>query len=308
MEFPPTPEPHTIEFELTNKCNARCVFCPHSKMTRPKGLMDLRQFCKALDDIDRHRSSWWLNQAAGRNVFPRIVFAGLGEPLLHPQTEAFIAACSEKGYSTRLVTNGLLLSREKVVALASAGLSDLAISLHTLDPVSYQDLVGLPLSRVLPAIEASLDALSSTSTEVELWRVLPPPDMTTPTDDEMRFAELLKKYPRVRMLGPSQPWERDGTVLNSLHGPVNDYPEAGIPCALAYFTSTITWEGDVTLCCVDLHRRTIPLGNLFADGILSVMERRTSNCRSDRPEICRFCRKWRDRQYDEAYDNFIAIK
>ncbi len=29
MDYPPSPEPHTVEIELTNHCSARCSFCPH---------------------------------------------------------------------------------------------------------------------------------------------------------------------------------------------------------------------------------------------------------------------------------------
>lgn len=302
LEFPPSPEPHTIEVELTNRCNARCAFCPHPQMERAKGLMDLGRFTAFLDDLDTARAGWWLNRRAGALRFPRITFAGLGEPLLHPDAEAFVAACTARNFATLLVSNAIALDGERARGLAAAGLGTLAISLHTLDANVYRALVGPHLRKVLPRVEQALRALAGTATRVELWRVLPPPDMAQPQDDARAFAALLERHPNATMIGPSQPWERDGTVAGSVHGPANDYPEAGIPCALAYFTANLAWNGDGVLCCVDYHRRSVDLGNLFDEGIAAGLARRAAFLAAPAPPVCLACRKWPDRQYDALYD------
>ncbi|MDE5124075.1 MAG: hypothetical protein O4965_30205 [Trichodesmium sp. St19_bin1] len=50
MRYPSIPEPHTIEVEATNHCSARRSFCPHPRMKRSKGFLDIECFQKFIGD------------------------------------------------------------------------------------------------------------------------------------------------------------------------------------------------------------------------------------------------------------------
>jgi adenine C2-methylase RlmN of 23S rRNA A2503 and tRNA A37 len=304
--FPPRPEPHTVEIELTNHCNAKCVFCPHSRMERPKGYMQLRQFADMLEQLDSHRSQFWLNRAAGRQIFPKITFAGLGEPLLHEDAPKFVYEAARRGFQTELVTNGARLDRATALMLQDAGLNKLAISLHSLNPKAYQRIVGLPLSKVLGNVTAALEILYGGSVKLSLWRVLSPFGEDRTKVDETEFSNILQRFPEIVVLGPSEPWERDGQVPTTTHGFVNDFPEAGIRCSVQYFTMNVSWDGLCVMCCVDFHRRIVPLGNIFTDGIEATMNARQFLVENGKtPEICSSCRKWPDTQYQELFANEI---
>lgn len=57
-----------------------------------------------------------------------------GEPLMHPQLEAMIARMRRRGIIASIITNGYLLSPDRIRALNHAGLDYLQISIDNLEP------------------------------------------------------------------------------------------------------------------------------------------------------------------------------
>jgi MoaA/NifB/PqqE/SkfB family radical SAM enzyme len=57
-----------------------------------------------------------------------------GEPLMHPELEAMVARMRARGIIASLITNGYLLSPERIRALNDAGLDYLQISIDNLEP------------------------------------------------------------------------------------------------------------------------------------------------------------------------------
>jgi MoaA/NifB/PqqE/SkfB family radical SAM enzyme len=57
-----------------------------------------------------------------------------GEPLLHPQLEAMVVRMRRRGIVASLITNGYLLSRERIASLNDSGLDYLQISIDNVDP------------------------------------------------------------------------------------------------------------------------------------------------------------------------------
>jgi len=43
--------PSVFHIETTNFCNAKCVMCPHEKITRPRSHMPWELFTKIIDEI-----------------------------------------------------------------------------------------------------------------------------------------------------------------------------------------------------------------------------------------------------------------
>lgn len=68
-----------------------------------------------------------------------------GEPLLHPDLDALVARIRERGMIATLITNGYLLSRERIERLNRAGLFHLEISIDNVEP----DEVSMKSLRVL---------------------------------------------------------------------------------------------------------------------------------------------------------------
>jgi MoaA/NifB/PqqE/SkfB family radical SAM enzyme len=57
-----------------------------------------------------------------------------GEPLLHPDLDTLVARIRERGMVATLITNGYLLSRERIERLNRAGLDHLEISIDNVEP------------------------------------------------------------------------------------------------------------------------------------------------------------------------------
>jgi len=62
-----------------------------------------------------------------------IIISG-GEPLLHPEIEAIIAKIRKRGMIASLITNGYLLTEDKIKKLNKAGLEYMQISIDNLQP------------------------------------------------------------------------------------------------------------------------------------------------------------------------------
>jgi MoaA/NifB/PqqE/SkfB family radical SAM enzyme len=306
MKYPKEPEPHTIEVELTNHCNAQCVFCPNPSMARPKGFIDsvaLERFIRRMA-IDREHL--WLHKVS-RGKLPRVVFAGLGEPTLHPKVAELVQVCRTNGFRVQVVSNGAQLSERLARQFIDAGLENLAISLHSLNPEIYWNLMKLDLVQVLPRVTRALSVFEGSGVAVELWRVLPPPGMKRESEeDAARFSEFVARFPWVKVLGPSEPWNRDGIVSNSVWPIVNESARGGIWCHRLFFTYNVAWDGNAVMCCVDYNRISRPLGNVFLESFEEIQKRRAEVFRSaNRPEICRDCRRWQDTEYENAYRDHI---
>ena len=85
-----------------------------------------------------------------------------GEPLLRRDLERLVGqlAAIEGLKDIALTTNGSLLTREKALALKSAGLRRVTVSLDALDDAIFRAMndVGFPVAKVLDAIDAAAEA------------------------------------------------------------------------------------------------------------------------------------------------------
>ena len=84
-------------FELTNKCNFHCVFCPSDSQKRDIGSMDI-------DLIKR-----LYQEAANKKIATEVNLHLMGEPTLHPRLIEILKYGASKNIKTDLVTNGSTL-------------------------------------------------------------------------------------------------------------------------------------------------------------------------------------------------------
>jgi MoaA/NifB/PqqE/SkfB family radical SAM enzyme len=123
--------PAVLDFSVTDFCQADCDFCgfARSKMRgKPRCFADGEAFVRALPVLAR-RGIRYLN------------FQG-GEPLLHPQIIAMVAATRDAGLKPSLITNGWKLP-ERAEALAAAGLQNLLVSIDSADMAVHDRNRGL---------------------------------------------------------------------------------------------------------------------------------------------------------------------
>jgi len=128
------------EFELTNHCNTRCLHCPHEKISRPKGRLEMSTFMTVTDKIRDYSNGSRYS----------LSFSGMGEPLLHPSIFQFVRHVSHEA-RTSFASNGAALNEENVHRLIDAGLDQIYFSFNGDEPKLYEKMMGgLKFDRAAP--------------------------------------------------------------------------------------------------------------------------------------------------------------
>lgn len=100
------------------RCNLACAYCnEYDHHSRPVPLETMR-----------HR----IDRLAALSI--SVVTISGGEPLLYPDLDALIAHVRSRGIIAGLITNGYLLTRERILRLNRAGVEHLQISIDNLKP------------------------------------------------------------------------------------------------------------------------------------------------------------------------------
>lgn len=261
--------------EITNVCNLSCAFCPGTR--REKRFMSLEEF-KILSARLRPHTDY-------------LYFHLMGEPLLHPALEAFLAHAGALGFQVILTTNGTLLPAREELLLSAPALHKVNISLQSFEANQRGEL-GPYLSACAHFAAKANDAgklcvlrlwnqngLDSRNGEIEtlLTRYFP-----NPWPESRRSRKLAE---RVYL----EPGERF------------DWPDLagadrGEPCFCYGLRDQVgvLVDGTVVPCCLD-HEGDIPLGNLFEQELDEIMStekaRNIFNGFSQRQAIDPLCRR-----------------
>ncbi|BAT54551.1 radical SAM family protein [Nostoc sp. NIES-3756] len=124
--------PSTCQFAITSACNASCGFCSFAVDKMP---IELRHSV-TLEDAKQAASILY------RNGVYFLIFVG-GEPMMHPHLNEMIAHAASIGMAPMLVTNGSLLTSEKINQLADAGLTSVIISIDAAEIQKHEQNRGL---------------------------------------------------------------------------------------------------------------------------------------------------------------------
>ena len=114
MPFDGKDVPHIV-IEVNQACNLTCKACYKHKHGYTKPIDQI------LEEID---------YAVSQRNLDMITFAG-GEPTLHPELPRAIAHATERGIKTSILTNGVLLSDERLATYEQAGLARVALHVDT---------------------------------------------------------------------------------------------------------------------------------------------------------------------------------
>jgi MoaA/NifB/PqqE/SkfB family radical SAM enzyme len=102
----------------TRRCNLSCAYCNEfDDYSKPVATSDLVSRIDLLANL-------------GTSI---VTFSG-GEPLLHPDLDVLIERIRARGMIATLITNGYLLTRERIPQLNAAGLDHLQISIDNVMP------------------------------------------------------------------------------------------------------------------------------------------------------------------------------
>ncbi len=134
-----------LRIAVTRECNLRCGFCHHEGATNGPCLMTPEELGRIV--------------RVGASLGVRTIKLTGGEPLARPDLEKVVAAIRPHVREVSVVTNGHFLG-PRAAALKEAGLDRVNVSLHALDPDTYEQITGsraVPVEGVRRAKEAGLD-------------------------------------------------------------------------------------------------------------------------------------------------------
>jgi MoaA/NifB/PqqE/SkfB family radical SAM enzyme len=113
-----TKHPFLVHIIPMRRCNLDCGYCnEYDSVSKPVPLEEMKRRLDLLADM-------------GTSM---ITISG-GEPLLHPELEEVIRHMRKRGIYAGMITNGFLLSKERIGTLNDAGLEFLQISIDNVTP------------------------------------------------------------------------------------------------------------------------------------------------------------------------------
>ncbi len=264
----PVPFPTLFQVQTNNLCNGVCIMCPiaQQKNTKP-GKMTDEVFEKIIKEITEHTTKdtfLWLHLQ--------------NEPLTDPTVFDKIRRVqkiSNGTLRTGLVTNGMLLTEEKIKELNTTNLDRICFSIDAATEKTYQHIrKGLDYHTVLKNIEN----LRSSKTHVKIF---------------VRFIWQKDNYPELNAF--KKYWKNKGIareigMVNNRAGAVSHFEDItltsrSIPfqyrliqnmlllltggCYHLSNSFNILYNGDVIMCCNDYHKKTI-LGNVQRNSIKEI--------------------------------------
>jgi radical SAM protein with 4Fe4S-binding SPASM domain len=240
-----------VYVEISNICNLKCSFCPGT--TRKPKIMNIDEFKIVLNKI--------------KDYTDYIYFHLLGEPLCHPDLEAFLSLSEEMGFKVIITTNGTLIEKCKDILLKSNSHYKTVISLHSFEAndnkISFEKYLN-------DCFEYAKSAENKKIIVLRLWNNGGKDSL----NDEI-LNTLEKHFPK--------PWveERNGTRIGEKiyiqYGDKFDWPtlesnniDETIFCYGLRDQIGLLADGTVVPCCLD-NNGEINLGNIFENDLENII-------------------------------------
>lgn len=243
----PLETPFSIHIFPSYYCNFRCNYCLHSlskeeleKKRFYKQYMDMNVFCKAIDGVKEFN-----------NNVKALVFAGHGEPLLHPNIAEMVAYAKKTGKFDRIeiVTNGAMLTYELSDKLISAGLDRLRISLQGVNADKYREV-----SNTVIDIDKYIDRLRyfyehKIDTEVYIKII----DVALDNkEEEKEFYDIFSMISDITAIEYAIPFVKEIDYSNV--GELSNKCKQGHKhisniCSMPFYMMVVQPNGDVVPCC-----------------------------------------------------------
>lgn len=142
----PLQAPFTVYIEQTRYCNFKCFYCIHSTRDIKGG--EFQQLGHTVKHMEFDMYTKIIEQLS---EFPkgikRIVFSGLGEPLMNPKLSEMIKMAVDAKIADRveIITNGVLLTPELSNNLIQAGITHINISVQGINAEQYKNTCGVKI-------------------------------------------------------------------------------------------------------------------------------------------------------------------
>ena len=286
--------PLNICIEPTNHCNYNCIMCSHDKMTRKKGIMDIRLYKKIIDEI------------AVINPDTRIYLDLYGEPLtIKYKLYYMIDYAKKKGLSNvNLNSNASLLDEEMAEMILDSGIDYFSVDCDGFSKEVYEKIRrGGNRDKFYKNVDYILQR------KKERGDVLPIIDVKVIEMPENR-DEISKIMEYWQSKGAWTARRRLISWGNSNDKAKFDSNVDRIACGTGLGICAITWDGKISNCAVDVADAKVIWGDVNTESIQDIWRRRNeqmvkyhfSHEWDKLPEICQNCNDWQivgEERFDE---------
>ncbi len=274
--------PVELILEITNQCNLSCIMCPRSNTKRPIGMMGFDLFRNIIDQVKDYIELAYLS-------------GGMGEPLMHPGIFDMIAYCRDSGIRVGVSTNATLLDSTIIQKLLKFPPDLMLFSLDGATKETHERIrVGSCFEKTMANVEGFLiekEALKSSLPYAIAQMVYMP-------ENQAEMDLFKKRWSKYKSLN-------DIRMKKFLHLPgAKYYPEEDSSpkkpgrclCILPWRQISISWEGKVTICCLDYEYRE-EIGNVNNKPILELWNSEKmqyyrellSSGNKNKIEVCKKC-------------------
>jgi MoaA/NifB/PqqE/SkfB family radical SAM enzyme len=275
-----------IDMEVTNRCNAKCHFCPRDR-TPHQGLMSPEVFDAGLQRAVEFRTA--IADPAGDQV--RVSLCGLGEPLLNRHVVDYCRQARAEGFSVVMSSNGSLLDERRSEAVLEAGLQQILINVGE-EGDDYEEVYQLPFERTLQNV-VRFNEMAAGKCEVVVVLV--------DHRGDPQHLDRMRRYWAAHGIRQAVTYEimnRGGSLFVD-HMQYEHYTElteararlaaaVGTPlCGAPFGYLFIGYDGQYYLCCSDWEKQT-PMGSVFDKSFVDVAQAKLDLVVSRDP-VCRTC-------------------
>lgn len=146
VDIIPLSHPFTVYIEQTRYCNFKCFYCMHATRDIPGGAFQENGYKIKHMEFDMYEKVIKQLEALPKGI-KRIVFSGLGEPLMNPKLPEMVKLAVDSKIVDRVevITNGLLLTPEMSDKLIAAGITNINISIQGINAEQYEETCGMKI-------------------------------------------------------------------------------------------------------------------------------------------------------------------
>jgi uncharacterized Fe-S cluster-containing radical SAM superfamily enzyme len=278
--------PTTLNVEVTNICNLKCIMCPTHQVKRAKGFMPIELFKDILPE-------------AVQLGIKQIGLHTVGESVLHPQIDEFIAISKETGIYTYMDTNGNRIAPGLHEKIIDAGLDSLKFSIDASTQEIYEKLrCGGKLDSVIENLKIFNRLRKQKKSKMKLYALFIINKINDQYIDD--FKQLVGPYvDEVEISFISNQGNQycgyENLVSPKILPVLGKYEEHHL-CPNPWKRIVISWDGWLTACCIDFELKLVyakyekgKLAEAWTNDRITEIRRKMTENDFNTIAICEYC-------------------
>lgn len=269
----PLSHPFTVYIEQTRFCNFKCFYCIHSTRDIPGG--ELEQLGHSIKHMEFNMYQEIIKQLL---EFPkgikRIVFSGLGEPLMNPRLPEMVKVAVDAKIADKVevITNGVLLTPEVSDKLIEAGITNINISIQGINAAQYKETCGMSID--FDRFVGNLTYLYNHRKDTQIYIKIIDATLKSKEDEKIFFEIFGNISDRIYIEHLIVMQQQMDDLKGIVDGTKNFYNEeldvSRKVCAQSFYFLQIGCDYDTFPCPVPGLSKDLSMGNMKANTLLEI--------------------------------------